>query len=348
MKTGGTIRPGLTSYRMKEKEGCPMRSNRIVTATVLALLLALACTACASAAEIRPIPVDHDGVDLSNGKFELTIRNVNRIENGDFFTAVLYLEDRYDGEQIQNLAPGDTVYADDRKWTVKDVVIHKDEETPDDPAAYEIYPEEETGSYLAFWPRGDGTYTAVIDDWCPVVLLGSVQVGLPLAEEFEYIRISAGEEQEPEGAQAFIDDLKEYSADSFTAYNTTGVFRDGALVQVISSSYPQGPEAYEEPEAVPVWKFCHGLRDGLDTAVITAYTTDCEAGPAPAEITPEEAEQIRRLAMYGTVTGKANDLSVTGGTWVYIFETPGGKQLLAIEMYKGLIVAADGMYRYGE
>ena len=48
--------------------------------------------------------------------------------------------------------------------------------------------------------------------------------------------------------------------------------------------------------------------------------------------------------MNGTVIGKANDMSVTGGTWVYSFETPGGTHLLSVELYEGLIVAADGMY----
>ena len=97
---------------------------------------------------------------------------------------------------------------------------------------------------------------------------------------------------------------------------------------------------------MPVWKFCHGLRDGLDTAVITGYTTDCEEGRSIIEMTPEELETIRSLAMNGMVTGKAGDETVTGGTRVYSFETPGGKHLLSVELYKGKIVAADGMYQY--
>ena len=97
---------------------------------------------------------------------------------------------------------------------------------------------------------------------------------------------------------------------------------------------------------VPVWKFCHGVRDGLDTAVITMYTTDCETGLIPAELSPEEAEWIRGIALNGVITGKANDTSRTGGTWVYTFETPAGEHLLSIEMYRGMIVAADGMYNF--
>ena len=325
-----------------------MKSTRIMTAIMIVLFLALAMITCASAAEVRPVPVDHDLTDLGNGMFSITIRDRDRISNGGYFIAVLYQTDCYDGEQIRTLVPGDTVYADDRRWTVKEIVLHSDGENPDEPISYEIYTEEEMDGYLVFQPREDGKYEAVINDWSPVVLLGSVKVRLPLAENFEYIRISAGEEGDPVGTKEFIDDLGTFNGDSFSAYNTTCEFRDGKLIRVISSSYPQGPEEYanDELKPVPVWKFCHGLRDGLDTAVITGYSMDCEEGSSKIDMTPEEIEGIRSLALNGMVIGKASDESVTGGTWVYSFETPGGKHLLSVELYKGMIVAADGMYQY--
>ena len=198
-----------------------MKSTRILTGILLVLLLALAMTACASAAEVRPIPVNHDRIDLNNGTFSITIRNTDRISNGGYFIAVLYQNDCYDGKQIRALVPGDTVYANDRKWTVKEIVPHYDSENPDEPASYEIYTEEEMDGYLAFLPRMDDTYEAVINDWNPVVLLGSVKVTFPLAEDFEYIRICAGEEQKPVGTDEFIADLEKFSSDSFIAYNTT-------------------------------------------------------------------------------------------------------------------------------
>ena len=102
----------------------------------------------------------------------------------------------------------------------------------------------------------------------------------------------------------------------------------------------------EDNFPVPVWQFCHGLGKGLDTAVITAYTTDCETGLVPAEITHEEADWIRGLAMNGIITGKASDLCLTGGTWVYSFATPNGTHLLSIEVYQGMIATDDGMYSY--
>ena len=324
-----------------------MRHPYILTAILLILLLCFCAVACASAAEIRPIPVDHDAVDLSNGNFCLTVRSTGQIENSGFFFAVLYQEDHYDAEQITSLAARDTVYMNDLPWTVREVVIHSDPENPEDIPAYEIYPEEDFGGYLVFQPCQDGTFVAVIDDCTTVTLLGTVRVSLPLPDRFEYVRIAAGEDQDPLGADALIEELKvENAPDIFNAWNTTCVFEDGQLVRVTHSDYPQGLDETFADWPVPVWKFCHGLRDGLDTAVITAYKTDCEASTPPVEISAEEAEQIRRIALYGYITDKANDESLTGNTWVYTFETPAGKHLLSIEMYKGLIVSSDGMYNY--
>ena len=317
-----------------------MKHNHVLTAILLALLV-LAAAACASAAEIRPLPLDHDTLDLGNGVFNLVVRGGDRAEAAGGFTAVLYLEDRYDGEQIRKMAPGDTVWADDRKWTVKEVVIHSLRETPDVPTDYEIYTEEDLGAeeYLAFTPCEDGTFLAVMGDWNPMTLAGSVRVNLPLRDDFRYSGAEEGQD-----AAAFLEDIG-YFGDPFSAECE---FRDGELVRVTNIEYPRGPEEPEDGtfRPLPVWKFCHGFRDGLDTAVITAYTSDCEAGLAEAEITAEEAEEIRRLAMNGTVSGKGSDEMVTGGTWVYSFTTPGGTHLLSIELYRGMIVGADGMYNY--
>ena len=327
-----------------------MKFSRIAAVMLLALFLSLAFIPGAFAQEVRPVPVDHDRIDLANGEFCLSVRNADRVRNGGYFIAVLYRKDCYDRVQILSLAPGDTVLANDQVWTVKEVVIHPGEESADQLSGIEVYPEEELDGYLVFLPCEDGSFLALMNDWNPVVLLGSVQVRLPLPDDFAYFRVSGGGEKTAVTAQDFLEDLApEEGSTAISAYNTTCVFRDGLLLQVVSADYPQGPDVDENAvyQPVPVWKFCHGLRDGLDTAVITGYTTDCEEGVLPAELTPEEAESIRRLAMNSRITGKASDEMVTGGTWVYSFETPGGKHLLSIEMYKGMIVGSDGMYRFG-
>ena len=119
-----------------------------------------------------------------------------------------------------------------------------------------------------------------------------------------------------------------------------------ALALCLTACAPENGKQVSGDDPVPVWQFCHGVREGLDTAVITLYTTDCETGLIPAELSPEDEAWIRGIAVNGMVTGKANDTAVTGGTWVYSFETPAGEHLLTIEVYRGLIVSSRGMYHF--
>jgi len=99
---------------------------------------------------------------------------------------------------------------------------------------------------------------------------------------------------------------------------------------------------------IPVWQFCHAeSAEGLDTAVITCALMDCEVGPIPCQdVTEEQLEAVRRLAMYGVVTDRANDMMVTGGTVSYSFLTPEGEYLMSVELYEGWMVGPDGMYNY--
>ena len=315
-----------------------MKRDRLLTAA-LVLLLSLVITFSACAADIRPLAADHDVIDLSSGRFRLTVKDADRIPDGGFFTAGLYLEDRYSTAEIEALAPGDTVLVNGRIWTVQDIVLHEGG------SVIEIYTEEENDGYIVFRLE-ENSYLCVVDDWSPVSAVGEVRIMLPLPDAFEYY---CDEERTVRDAKAFLSDLENYG-NAFTAYNTGCVFENGALVSVTHADYPEGPspEPAAAGEAVPVWQFCHGLRDGLETAVIRGYENDCEAGPGEIDLTPEEIEEIRSIALSGVITGKANDLSVTGGTWSYSFETPEGVHLLSIELYKGWIVSADGMYSYSK
>ena len=323
---------------------------------VLAVLLLVLCAyACALAADVRPLETADDVIDLKNGNFCLGVSDADRITDGGYFTAALYVEDLYDAKQVEALAPGDTILVNGKTLTVWEVKVHPADDTdPED--SYEVYTAEEYDGYIVFIRESADAFFCRTNDWIPVTPVGDVRVMLPLPDRFAYF---SGEEEGARGQDAFLDDLEEYG-DTFNPYNTFCAFEDGMLVRVTHFSYPEGPaaepdediEAVEadlsaaEDGAVPVWQFCHGVRDGLETAVITGYSIDCEAGPSPVEMSPEEIEDIRLLAVSGVVTDKANDESVTGGTWVYSFETPEGEHLLSIEMYKGLIVAVDGMYHY--
>ena len=328
-----------------------MKITRCLTAVLLCLALFLCAASFALAADIRPLDTDPAAVDPDNGEFSLTIKDLDMIENGGWFTAALYLEDRYGADEIEALAPGDTILVNRKLRTVKEITVHEEG------SEYEVVFEEQTDGfddYIALWKQLDGTYMAVIDDWCPVTPVEEKKIPLPLPDRFALVMIEAGEETAPVGPDEFIRGLTEYGWE-MTAYNTSAVFENGELVRITHSGYPQGPEEEEPSETgdagqaangTPVWKFCHGRRDGLETAVISCFTIDCEAGPVPEDISSEEAEDIRALTISGMVTEMANDMSVTGGTWVYSFDTPEGEHLLSVEIYRGLIVAADGMYGF--
>lgn len=316
------------------------------------LLFSLCVAVCAQAAEIRPLEADHLEIDLTDGSFCMGVKDVDRITDGGWFTAALYVADHYDAAQIEAMAPGDTVLVNGKPWTVREVEPHEADE-PGLIDSYEIYTEEENDGYIVFIHESDGCYVCQIDDWVPVTPVADVRVMLPLPDQFEYY---SGDDTEPRDMDALLNDLEEFG-DVFVPYNTFCFFNGGLLCKVTHFAYPMGPEAEpdedevavepdasDDAEAVPVWKFCHGIREGLETAEIKGYTVDCEAGLIETEITTEEIETIRDIAMNDVITGKANDMSLTGNTWVYTFETPEGQHLLSIEMYKGWIVGVDGMY----
>ncbi len=318
-------------------------------AFALLALLFLLPAAGSYAADVCPLEISPAKTDLTNGAFRLEIRDENRIEDGGYFTAGLFLEDCYDAVQIKALAPGSTVQMNGTVFTVQEIVIHE-ADNPDEENTYEVYPVEEYFGYLVFIPNEDGTFSALIDDWVPVTPVGEIRVSLPLPDRFTYISITAAEEDEPANADAFLEDLDMFGG--FVPWNTSCIIEDGVLVNITHASYPWGPEEYWPGEAeessgeIPVWQFCHGNPDLLETAVITGSTLDCEAGPVPYAITKEEAEELRTLAMYGMVTGLENDEMVTGNTWLYAFETPDGDYIMTVELYRGLLVGSDGMYHY--
>ena len=327
-----------------ETEVYPMKRCRL-TILVLLVLLSSLLAACACAAEVCPMKIFPEETDLNNGVFCLGIPEDEGIEESGSFTAELYLEDRYDASQIKALAPGDTVWMNEAVFTVQEMVLHESE-YPGEEDVYEVCPVEEYYGYLVFFPNPDGTFSALIDDWIPVTPVGEIRVMLPLPDRFTYITIASGEEEDPVGADVFLDDLEMFGG--FLPWNTTCVFENGELVNITHASYPWGPEESwpGEEEETAVWEFCHGDPDLLESAVIKAYMTDCEEGLLPAELSAEEAEEIRALALYGAVTGRENDMMVTGGTWLYSFETLEGEHIMTLELYRGMLVGSDGMYGF--
>lgn len=92
-----------------------------------------------------------------------------------------------------------------------------------------------------------------------------------------------------------------------------------------------------------------GLEDAdIENAVIRAWFMDCEDGPHPVELTSEREEEIRAMALSAMVTEKVNNMGLTGGMTSYSFLSPEGDYLGSFEIYEGLLLLGDGMYRVSE
>ncbi|MBQ7455829.1 MAG: hypothetical protein IJS53_05235 [Clostridia bacterium] len=111
--------------------------------------------------------------------------------------------------------------------------------------------------------------------------------------------------------------------------------------QVTSYAGLMGPVGFTP---ISLLAFCGKADVDLSGAEVTAFSIDCEAGPIELEITEDEKEAARARVMYGTVTGKANATTVTGGTVVISFREADGRFLCSFEFYRGLLVRQDGMY----
>lgn len=96
-------------------------------------------------------------------------------------------------------------------------------------------------------------------------------------------------------------------------------------------------------EQVPIAAFCGYDMHDLAGLELVCYWNDCESGVSEAEpgIT---AEQLLALS----VTGKANDLSVTGNTTIYRLVDINGETAAVFEFYGDLLVLPDGMYAVTE
>ena len=114
--------------------------------------------------------------------FCVGFKDIDKIDKGGWFTAVLYHEDHYEAEKIEELAGGDVVYVNGVPWTIREIITHDQ----DDAYSIEIYTEEYLDGYIAFIPAGDGCYQCLMNDWSPVIEAAEVKIMLPLPDAFEF------------------------------------------------------------------------------------------------------------------------------------------------------------------
>lgn len=76
---------------------------------------------------------------------------------------------------------------------------------------------------------------------------------------------------------------------------------------------------------------------------LEAYFNDCETGWAPmaSEMTLEQLLSMK-------VTGKENELNVTGNTEIYVLLDENGQRICFFEFFGDLLMTEDGMYSVSE
>ena len=232
-------------------------------------ILALLLTAAPSFAEtkhIGPLEFTPESYDLNNGEFWFET-DIDGEPTGDSFIMTLYLEDRYEPDEIKSLKKGDTVEVDGKTYTVDVVVIHgwydsngdgktdagyifaEDQETaqyilerygteisqaPQDlvPTSYEIYFTEDYEGYLAFDIGDDGYCHPVVNDATFRTKIGTVEIPLPLPETFIY-HYEVNWTDKEGTAQDFLSDLEVSSQ-----YTSIAWFKDGKLVEARRNDWP--------------------------------------------------------------------------------------------------------------
>lgn len=243
----------------------------IVLCILLTCVFSFCFILCAEAKTVRPLETDPDSVDLANGSFCAGVDNPEAIPEGHF-TLTLGLEDSYATEEIKSLDPGDTVVVNGKEYDVELVIIHglydedgdgeydadttavRDAEkhreiidrlelsvTEDKeivPYAYEVCAEDDYS--LVFCIVSDTACFVQYNDCTMYSPVGTVEVLLPLPESFSYYDFSGGEENGPLTAEEFIENVTTHG--SFNPYNTSAVLKNGLLVKIGHSDYPEGPE----------------------------------------------------------------------------------------------------------
>jgi len=240
--------------------------KNILSILLILVLILSAGLSCAETKHIGPLELTPESYDLDNGEFWFTT-DIEGEATGDSFTMTLYLEDRYEPDEIKNLKKEDTVEVDGKTYTVDVVVIHgwydsdgdgktdagsifvEDQETAQYmlekygtainkapqglvPTSYEICFTEDDEGYLTFDIGGDGYCHPVVNDATFRTKIGTVEIPLPLPETFIYHYESNWTEKEGT-ASDFLYDLEICSQ-----YTSIAWFKDGKLVEARRNDWP--------------------------------------------------------------------------------------------------------------
>ncbi len=186
------------------------------------------------------VPADVSGTEINkqSGVYWARIQNADRISDGGYFTADLYVADTYSLQDISNLQEGDQVQMIGQIWTV-DAVL------PEEDGKREIRVKEEFDGYFVFQKASETTCTLLVNDWVPSRFISREKVMLPLPNAFSYVKMENTGDTTVYDADSFIDLLIRDGTGGWTRYNTLLGFGDGLVSYIIHSDYPDVPNDME-------------------------------------------------------------------------------------------------------
>ena len=185
---------------------------------------------------IRPRSVSGHVINQQDGQYFVRITDADRIENGGYFTAELYLQDEYPSEQMEKMKKGDRIEISGRTFTIQSSRKHQDGEV-------ELFPQEDFDGYIVVRKAGASYYTATVNDWTPMTKVGQLKIMLPLPNSFAFVWLAGGEEDATVmDAYGFLKQIQNPDTLAWmTQYNTALQFVNGLPTVFIHSDYPEGP-----------------------------------------------------------------------------------------------------------
>ncbi len=225
---------GDVEYNVKYAEADPDAALALLEAVVASYQPDDARSDAGQAGGVLPLSVSGQEVDTETGTYWVHITDTDCITSGGYFTASLYLQDRYAIEEVEALKEGDTVTVAGQPFTVSSLVVHED-------GTLEIYPREEFYGYIVFKKEAD-CYTALVNDWVPASPVADYKIMLPLPDDFTFVWVSGAEDAVVYNWESFIQLISDpETAPVLNQYNTTFGFNSGLPMMIVHADYPEGP-----------------------------------------------------------------------------------------------------------
>ena len=176
-------------------------------------------------------PDEPGAADTQNGTFRAEVTDLDRLDNGGYFTLRLYQNATYPAERVEALQAGDRVEVKGTVYTVKSMVRHE-------PNVIELIPEEEIYGYIVFNGK-NGRYTVMVDDETVTAFVSEVKVWMPLANDFAFAWVEASDEATVYDADSFASLIRRGKMAELTPGHTTVQFQDGLLIAILYTDFTE-------------------------------------------------------------------------------------------------------------